>query len=115
MRGSKIVFLKELTDAEKITILQSILGEQITTEELKKYQELEKEILHELSNSEYYKVLESFSRTIQNRVADIVRYVEFNQGTDARYVTDELMKLMSEIPIRPLRIAFDYIGMKKKT
>ncbi|MCB0475719.1 MAG: hypothetical protein KDC69_08580 [Flavobacteriaceae bacterium] len=42
------------------------------------------------------------------------RYVDFNQGTDARYVTDELMKLMSEIPIRPLRIAFDYLGMQKK-
>lgn len=42
------------------------------------------------------------------------RYVDFNQGTDARYVTDEFMKLMSEIPIKPLRIAFDYIGMKDK-
>lgn len=42
------------------------------------------------------------------------RYVDFNQGTDARYVTDELMKLMSEIPIRPLRIAFDYWGMRKQ-
>jgi hypothetical protein len=40
------------------------------------------------------------------------RYVDFNQGTDARYVTDELMKLMSEIPIKPLRIAFDYVGLK---
>ncbi|MEP7170283.1 MAG: hypothetical protein ABI855_13005, partial [Bacteroidota bacterium] len=40
------------------------------------------------------------------------RYVDFNQGTDARYVTDELMRLMSEIPIKPLRIAFDYIGLK---
>lgn len=43
-----------------------------------------------------------------------LRYVDFNQGTDARYVTDELMQLMSEIPIRPLRIAFDYIGLKKQ-
>jgi hypothetical protein len=41
-----------------------------------------------------------------------LRYVDFNQGTDARYVTDQLMKLMSEIPIRPLRIAFDYVGLK---
>lgn len=40
------------------------------------------------------------------------RYVDFNQGTDARYVNDNIMKLMSEIPIRPLRIAFDYIGLK---
>lgn len=42
------------------------------------------------------------------------RHVDFNQGTDARYVTDEIMKLLSEIPINPLRIAFDYWGMKKK-
>ena len=42
------------------------------------------------------------------------RYVDFNQGTDARYVTDEIMKKMSEIPIRPLRLAFDYIGIKEK-
>ncbi|WDF55776.1 hypothetical protein [Mucilaginibacter sp. KACC 22063] len=43
-----------------------------------------------------------------------LRYVDFNQGTDARYVTDALMRLMSEIPIKPLRIAFDYWGMKDK-
>lgn len=42
------------------------------------------------------------------------RYVDFNQGTDARYVTDELMGLMAQIPIRPLRIAFDYWGMEKQ-
>ena len=42
------------------------------------------------------------------------RYVDFNQGTDARYVLDAIMKKMSEIPIRPLRIAFDYIGMKRE-
>ena len=42
------------------------------------------------------------------------RYVDFNQGTDARYVTDEIMRLISEIPIHPLRIAFDYWGMRKK-
>jgi len=40
------------------------------------------------------------------------RIVDFNQGLDARYVTDELMRLMSEVPIKPLRIAFDYIGLK---
>jgi hypothetical protein len=43
-----------------------------------------------------------------------LRYVDFNQGTDARYVTDDLMRLMSEIPIRPLRLAFDHIGIKKQ-
>ena len=43
-----------------------------------------------------------------------LRFVDFNQGTDARYVTDDIMKLISQIPIKPLRIAFDYIGMKKQ-
>jgi hypothetical protein len=43
-----------------------------------------------------------------------LRYVDFNQGTDCRYVTEEIMQKMSEIPIRPLRIAFDYIGLRKQ-
>ena len=60
-----------------------------------------------------YKELKEINEKYRNK-APKQRYVDFNQGTDARYVTDELMKLMSEIPIRPLRIAFDYIGMKDK-
>lgn len=42
------------------------------------------------------------------------RYVDFNQGTDCRYINEANMKLLSEIPIRPLRIAFDYIGIKNQ-
>jgi hypothetical protein len=62
---------------------------------------------------EAYTELKDLNERFRNK-APKLRYVDFNQGTDARYVTDELMKLMSEIPIRPLRIAFDYIGMKDK-
>ena len=43
-----------------------------------------------------------------------LRYVDFNQGVDCRYITDEYMKLISEIPIKPLRIAFDYLSLKEK-
>lgn len=60
-----------------------------------------------------YRELKKLNEKYRNKTPKL-RFVDFNQGTDARYVTDELMRLMSEIPIRPLRIAFDYIGMKDK-
>lgn len=41
------------------------------------------------------------------------RYVDFNQGLDARLLTPEKMKRLSEIPIRPLRIAFDTWSLRK--
>lgn len=42
-----------------------------------------------------------------------VRYIDFNQGIDARLVTDERMAKLSEINIRPLRIAFDHYEQKE--
>lgn len=41
------------------------------------------------------------------------RYVDFNQGVDARLITPEKMKRLAEIPIRPLRIAFDAWSLRK--
>jgi len=38
----------------------------------------------------------------------LVRYVDFNQGVDARLVTEKKIKKLSEINISPLRIAFDF-------
>lgn len=37
------------------------------------------------------------------------RYVDFNQGVDARLFTEEKAQLLSTIAIRPLRVAFDDI------
>ena len=37
------------------------------------------------------------------------RYVDFNQGIDARLINDSNMAKLAEINIRPLRIAFDHI------
>lgn len=41
------------------------------------------------------------------------RYVDFNQGIDARLVTEYKIKRLSEIPIKPLRIAFDNWSYKE--
>ena len=41
------------------------------------------------------------------------RHVDFNQGLDARYLSEDKMALLSEIPIRPLRIAFDDVKFEK--
>uniref|UniRef100_UPI002FD9495D hypothetical protein n=1 Tax=Anaerospora hongkongensis TaxID=244830 RepID=UPI002FD9495D len=41
-----------------------------------------------------------------------VRFIDFNQGLESRLASDEKMKKISEIAIRPLRIAFDH--WKKK-
>lgn len=43
----------------------------------------------------------------KKRTHPIVRIVDFNQGLDARLATPPKMKKLSEIAIRPMRIAFD--------
>lgn len=39
-------------------------------------------------------------------------FVDFNQGVDARKITEKYFKLLSKIEINPLRIAFDHIKFK---
>lgn len=41
-----------------------------------------------------------------------LRYVDFNQGLDARFLTKVKMQRLTELPIKPLRIAFDYYDLK---
>lgn len=39
----------------------------------------------------------------------MIRYVDFNQGIDARLIDERNMKILSTIPIRPFRLAYDRI------
>jgi len=41
------------------------------------------------------------------------RYIDFNQGVDARLFDEERVKSLSRIPVRPLRIAFDDVKLEK--
>ena len=49
----------------------------------------------------------SFGNTKRKRIVD------FNQGLDARLLTEEKMKRLAEIPLEPMRIAFDHIKYKE--
>ena len=42
------------------------------------------------------------------------RYVDFNQGIDARLLTDEKMKILAQLPLRPFRLAYDNIDITEK-
>jgi hypothetical protein len=48
------------------------------------------------------------------RRKELVRYVDFNQGIDARLLTDKKAKKLAELNIRPLRIAFDEWALREK-
>lgn len=41
------------------------------------------------------------------------RIIDFNQGVDARLVDESKMRKLSEVNIKPLRIAFDHYSMKE--
>jgi len=45
-----------------------------------------------------------------NQRRGLARYIDFNQGLDARLLNEAKIKKLAEINIRPLRIAFDYWG-----
>ncbi len=42
-----------------------------------------------------------------SRLGKRLRTVDFNQGTDARLLTEDKMKLLARVAVKPLRLAFD--------
>ena len=69
------------------------------------------EIIKEIKNAGFGKGAKYISNK-NGKKRKITRYVDFNQGIDARLLTREKMKLLSEIAIKPVRIAFDDIKYK---
>ncbi len=70
-----------------------------------------------LASKSYYKIIAEIKKYGFGKDAKFngrKRYVDFNQGVDARFLTEKKMKLLSEIAIKPLRIAFDDIKLKDK-
>lgn len=50
----------------------------------------------------------SYINKTNNRTLKQTRYIDFNQGIDARLLSEDLMKQLARIEIKPLRIAFDH-------
>ena len=69
-----------------------------------------KEIIAEIRDLGFHK-----GATISRGNRPVSRRVDFNQGVDARILCKDKMFLreMSSICIKPLRIAFDHLGLKK--
>lgn len=61
-----------------------------------------------MENEEY--IIDFFERYNFHK---ITRYVDFNQGLDARLFTDKLAEIMARVAVKPCRIAFDNINLKK--
>lgn len=69
----------------------------------------EEELILRLLNAREY-LIGFFDRYHYHMIS---RYVDFNQGLDARLFSEEKAKKMSEIAVRPCRIAFDSISTKQ--
>lgn len=54
-----------------------------------------------------YQIVDQYSTKIKYQ-----RYIDFNQGLDARELTDEKMAVLSRLPIKPYRFAFDSLEEK---
>jgi hypothetical protein len=59
-----------------------------------------------------YPIVSKFYEKYRNKIPK-QRYVDYNQGIDARLITDVTINLLAQIPIRPLRIAFDSMKYEK--
>ena len=75
--------------------------------------EYEDGVLTSKSIRSIYKQLKELYENYRN-VTPKMRFVDFNQGVDARLLNEEKMKLLSTVAIRPLRIAFDTMAVKDK-
>ncbi|MDX9835448.1 MAG: hypothetical protein RBT36_09620 [Desulfobulbus sp.] len=68
-----------------------------------------KDIIRDIKALGFEKGAKYSYRNKLGRIISVNRYVDFNQGLDARLLTEEKMALLSEIAIKPTRIAFDDI------
>ncbi len=67
-----------------------------------------KNIVDDLIELGFYKGNRCYEKKSGKRTMHLTRRVDFNQGIDARLLTENKMKHLAKLEIRPLRIAFDH-------
>jgi hypothetical protein len=83
------------SDAEKVTRIRALLAQRETRHLLEKdpVAELKASLLSELDEDDYYKILESKSVWIQNRVSPILKALTFQGDPGARKLVDAIEHL----------------------
>jgi len=66
-------------------------------------------IINEIKKAGFEKGAKLSYKNKSGNTVTVNRYIDFNQGVDARLLSESKMAMLSEIAIRPLRIAFDSI------
>lgn len=94
----------------------SINEKRINKDDSRKLQEISQAIIDDerfvtTLHDEYEFICDFFGRYDYHK---ITRYVDFNQGLDARFFTAEKACLLAKVALKPCRIAFDDIRTKKE-
>lgn len=100
--------LKELNEMKSFTLTQRT----IIYELREKYDFLHIETCTREALISTYREFAPYFQRKYDKQKGKQRFVDFNQGVDARLFNDKIVSLLSEIAIRPLRIAFDNIRDK---
>ena len=104
---------------KKIILLYDELDKILSEEEAGEFYSIResKNLLYHVSATrEKILELDSVARFLfekYNKRNKRARYIDFNQGLDARLITEENMAKLAEINIRPLRIAFDHYEQRE--
>jgi hypothetical protein len=78
------------------------------------------EILDSINNGEaVWRILRNNEKQLTNIIekyrskSRVIRYVDFNQGIDARLIDQKNCALLAKLPIRPFRLAYDNLNETK--
>lgn len=99
---------------QKIKKIYEYISNKKISKSFKNLLEEKKNLIGTLYNDEFDMIINNIDFFVQlekrySYKKPMQRYVDFNQGMDGRLLTEEKMKILSGLPIRPFRIAYDDI------